>query len=250
MTSALTCAAIYAATAYRNARSVLRLAALISLAVLLGACGSGGGDGGGSTTSAAAGLSDGQRAQAADVTAQSTTNAFSAAAGVRPFYWEIGDANSVKASGSVGDTTYVASTDMAVASATKWLYSSYVAEVRAGVLTTADVKFLNFQSGYTNFDLCFPGDTVGSCVARGTNGDFTAINDGQFIYDGGHMQKHASLSGVGDMNLGAMDNAALAAELRLRLGSDVALTFSQPQLAGRGCRHFRSGLCIGVAQNA
>jgi CubicO group peptidase (beta-lactamase class C family) len=41
------------------------------------------------------------------------------------------------------------------------------------------------------------------------------------------MQKHASLSG-----LGAMDNAALAAELRAQLGADIALGYTQPQLAG------------------
>jgi hypothetical protein len=64
-------------------------------------------------------------------------------------------------------------------------------------------------------------------VALGNNGTYTAATDGKFLYDGGHMEKHASLSG-----LGAMGNAALATELRARLGNDVALSFNQPQLAG------------------
>ncbi|MBK7549438.1 MAG: hypothetical protein IPI20_17235 [Rhodoferax sp.] len=184
----------------------------------LTACG-GGGDSGSPT-----GLTDIQRAQAALITAESTTNACMP---IRPFYWEIGDANFAKTSGSVGGTTYIAGTAMPIASATKWLYASYVAELRAGVMTAPDIKFLNFQSGYTNFGLCLPGQTVDACLALGTNGTYTAVTDGKFLYDGGHMQKHASLNGLGNM-----DNAALATELRSRLGNDVALTFNQPQLAG------------------
>ena len=41
------------------------------------------------------------------------------------------------------------------------------------------------------------------------------------------MQKLASLLG-----LGAMDNAALAAEMRAQLGTGIELSYTQPQLAG------------------
>ena len=41
------------------------------------------------------------------------------------------------------------------------------------------------------------------------------------------MEKHASING-----LGPLGNDALAAEIRSRLGSDVGLAYSQPQLAG------------------
>ena len=68
---------------------------------------------------------------------------------------------------------------------------------------------------------------MGACVATSTNGDYTAPNDGKFFYDGGHMQKHASLLG-----LDALGNAALATELRTQLGSDIAFSYVQPQLAG------------------
>ena len=103
----------------------------------------------------------------------------------------------------------------AIASASKWLYGAYVAERRQGTLTAEDVQFLNFTSGYTRFAAigdCFPGDTVGECAARGDNDIAVPAHVGKFYYNGGHMQQHASLPG--GMNLGAMDNAALAAELR------------------------------------
>jgi hypothetical protein len=122
---------------------------------------------------------------------------------------------------------------LAIASASKWLYGAYVAERRQGTLTAEDVQFLNFTSGYTRFAAigdCFPGDTVGECAARGDNDIAVPAHVGKFHYNGGHMQQHASLPA--GMNLGAMDSAALAAELRRLLGSDIKLSFGQPQLAG------------------
>jgi CubicO group peptidase (beta-lactamase class C family) len=68
-------------------------------------------------------------------------------------------------------------------------------------------------------------------VARSTNGVFTAANVGKFAYDGGHMQKHASLPSPG-MNLGPMANDALTTEIRRVLGTDIGLSYTQPQLAG------------------
>ena len=198
----------------------------VVILAMLAACGGGGSDAL-TPPSATPGLTDVQRAQAATTTAESSANPCSVA---RPFYWEIGDVNAARASGSVtapGGTVYSAGTVMPIASATKWLYASYVAELRAGVLTAADIQFLNLRSGYTSFAFCLPGQTVAGCVALGNNDVYTAATDGKFSYGGGHMQKHASLNG-----LGGMDNAALAVELRTRLGSDVGLTFNQPQLAG------------------
>jgi hypothetical protein len=168
------------------------------------------------------------RIQAATTTAQSSTNACAA---VQPFYWEIGNASGALASGSVNQAgnpvTYTATTTMPIASASKWLYGGYVAQRRAGVLTAEDIKYLNFRSGYTHFDSCNPADTVASCVARGTNGVYDPATDNRFNYGGGHMEKHASL-----MGLDAMNNATLAAEIRSQLGTDIALTYTQPQLAG------------------
>lgn len=172
-----------------------------------------------------------QRTQAVQATASSGANACHA---VQPFYWEIGDASAALASGSTdgagGNPTYVASTAMSIASASKWLYAAYVAEKRAGALTNSDIQFLHFQSGYVSFDAfgsCGFADTIDTCLNAGRNGNYTAASDGKFNYDGGHMQKHASLDG-----LGGLGSIALAAEVRRLLGTDITLAYSQPQPAG------------------
>ena len=172
-----------------------------------------------------------QRVQAAQATANNGTNACHA---IKPFYWEIGDATAVLGSGSTdaanGNPTYTASTVMSVASASKWLYAAYVAEKRAGALSASDIKFLHFQSGYVSFGAfgtCGPSDTVDSCLSNGSNGNYTASSDGKFNYDGGHMQKHGSIDG-----LGPLGSIALSAEIRRLLGTDIFLNYSQPQLGG------------------
>jgi CubicO group peptidase (beta-lactamase class C family) len=98
---------------------------------------------------------------------------------------------------------------------------------QGGTLSTEDIKYLTFRSGYTSFSSCLPGNTVQRCVDRADNGVYTAADDGRYAYGGGHMQKHASLLG-----LGPLDSAGLATEIRRELGSDIGLSYSQPQLAG------------------
>ena len=203
-----------------------RLTALaLALAASLAACGGSGG-----SNAAAPPTGDtAQRIAAASATATSASNSCSS---VRPFYWELGDVSGALASASVNATgssvTFGASTAVSIASASKWLYSSYVVERRGSAgLSTSDIKFLNFRSGYTNFTGCQQGQTVGECVADSTNGEYTAANDGKFLYDGGHMEVHANLDG-----LGPLANNPLATELRGQLGTDIAFAYSQPQLAG------------------
>jgi hypothetical protein len=92
-------------------------------------------------------------ATAAAQTAQS--NAMCTA--IQPFYWEIGDANGALASGSStqsGGTAVTAATKWLIASASKWIYGMYVVQNRGGAanLTAADIRFLNFTSGYTYMD--------------------------------------------------------------------------------------------------
>jgi hypothetical protein len=204
--------------------------AWLSAFVALSGCG-GSSD---SPTPAPSGPDTATRTLAANSTAQSSSNACAA---IKPFYWETGDRTQRLASGSVNQsgnaTTYTADTLMSIASASKWLYGAYVAERRSGMLSAQDIQFLTFNSGYTSLAAvgdCTQTDTIASCVARGDNDVQTAAHVDHFYYNGGHMQKHASLSG--GMNLGAMDNAALAAEMRRLLGSDINLSYSQPQPAG------------------
>lgn len=193
-----------------------------------------GDDGSNLPTNPSSGITVAVRAAAAKTTAERSTGL---CADIQPFYWEIGDVAALLGSGSVNRsgsaTTYTAQTPMAIASASKWIYGAYAAERRGGALTTEDIQFLTFRSGYTNFAPtgCDNDDTVSQCVARSTNGILTPGNIGKFSYGGAHMEKHASLAAPG-MNLGALANAALAAEVRRVLGTEIALTYTQPQLAG------------------
>jgi len=165
----------------------------------------------------------------AAATASSSTNACAA---IQPFYWEIGNSTEKVESGSVGAAPPTANTPMSIASASKWLYSTYVVQRRGGAsnLSAADIKFLNFRSGYTNFDTlagCPNDGTIDGCLAYKDNGLYTAATDGSFDYGGGHMQKHASQ----EMGLGALNNATLAAELQSQIGN-FGFIYTQPQLAG------------------
>lgn len=209
-----------------DTRAPARLGLLMACAAtLLAACGGGGPDAGSPGAPPPPAPPDNSaRIAAATATAGSATNACAA---IRPFYWEIGDRAAALASGAVGGNAYGPGTTMNIASASKWLYGAYVVQRRAGVLSAEDIKHLTFRSGYTRFAICLPAQTVDGCLNYLNNGVYVASSDGRFDYGGGHMQKHASLIGLGGMN-----NAALAAELRSQLGADIALAFSQPQPAG------------------
>jgi hypothetical protein len=165
-----------------------------------------------------------QRAVAAAATTQSAVND---CAVVRPFYWEVGTRKGAAASGSVGGTRVTAQTSLHYASASKWLYGAYVVQRNAGVLRANDVLMLTMRSGYTSFAGCQRGQTVDACLASGSNGRYSAGTDGRFSYNGGHMQKHASMNA-----LGPMTPSGLAGAVRAQLGSDLAIGYSQAQPAG------------------
>ncbi len=213
-----------------SARSTLLLS---GAAVVLTGCGGGGVDEPTPTPAPVvpvvpAGPTTAIRIAAATTTAQSASNL---CAPIRPFYWELGDKSAAQTSGFVASSTdptvYSASTVMSIASASKWIYSTYFVQKQAGVLSPSDIKFLTFNSGYTSFLACSQNQTVQTCVNAGNNGVYNPANDGKFSYGGGHMEKHASLNG-----LGPLTNAPLAAEIKTQIGTDVAIAYSQPQLAG------------------
>lgn len=182
-------------------------------------------------------LAPSARAQSADLTvakrtaaARQTANENPACRAIRPFYWAIGDATGPRADDRVGLAAPRADTRMAIASASKLVYGSWVVEKRGGQLTPDDISFLHFTSGYTEFDRCLKDQTVAQCQSlhnrRIQNGGYVAADDGRFFYSGGHMQKHATTIG-----LGPDDNAALAADMGGLLGVD-GFEYVQPQLAG------------------
>ncbi len=162
--------------------------------------------------------------------AQQTAMNNSACTVLAPFYWEIGDKVGAQASGSTGDGSVVATTDFPIASASKWLFGGYVAEVRAGVLTADDIQHLHMMAGYTSFDDGNCGaavTTVADCFAAGTNSTFNTADVGVFDYGGGHFQHWAAVNGMGTLT-----RAQLAAEMQAKLGMDIDLRYFSPQLAG------------------
>jgi len=163
-------------------------------------------------------------AAAAAATARSSVNACAA---VRPFYWEVGTRDGLVAGGSVGGSRFNADTVLPYASASKWLYGAYVVQRARGVLSHTDVQALTLRSGYTSFAGCAPGASVDACLASGSNGAYSASTDGRFFYGGGHMQKHASMNG-----LGSKTPAGLASAVRAQLGTDLAIGYSRAQPAG------------------
>jgi CubicO group peptidase (beta-lactamase class C family) len=162
-----------------------------------------------------------QRAEAA----RQTAHANPACVAVRPFYWSIGDAGGVKAEGREGLRAPAADTALPIASASKLVYGAYVVQKHGGRLTADDIRFLTFTSGYTDFDKCRRHQTVAACDAAGRNGEHEAASDGRFYYNGGHMQRHATLDGEGPD-----DDAELARRVNAMLGT--SFSYSQPQLAG------------------
>ena len=162
-----------------------------------------------------------RRAAAARATAESDEKCRA----VQPFYWSIGDAHGVLADGSVGPRAPTATTAMPIASASKLVYAAFVAQQRQGRLTDEDVRFLTFTSGYTRFRDCRRGQTIAECEATGRNGEHDPANDGKFAYNGGHMERHAVLDG-----LGGLDDVGLARTINETLGT--SFRYLQPQLAG------------------
>ena len=167
--------------------------------------------------------------------AQTAANSHAACTAIAPFYWEIGDKTQTQANGSVGNR-WAADTSMHIASATKWLYGAYVAELRRGQLTPTDIQHLNFTSGYSSFKSCGnalnqPGETVASCAQNPDNNKQTPSHLGRFFYAGGHMQLHAAQQ----TPLANSGNAALALQINNMLKLDASAAdfeFAQPQLAG------------------
>jgi len=152
---------------------------------------------------------------------------------VVPFSWEIGDAAGVRVSGSRGGPAQ--GDVIPVASASKWIYGTYVVQARGGAanLSASDIDHLHFTSGYTNLGnspnglLCPATDTVDQCL-QGFGGTQDSRTVGRFDYDSGHMEKHASAN----MGLGSAGIRVLTAAVQVQLGADIALSYFEPDLAG------------------
>jgi hypothetical protein len=156
---------------------------------------------------------------------------------VAPFYWEIGDRNGKLGGGSV-DTVPAsgklptATTRMAIASASKWVFAAYVVQKHG---TQADfpslVPYLNFTSGYSQFDesQCNPTHSLRQTVAQCNNGGVNVLEQANhtFHYGSGHMQQLAV-----NLGLGAQTNPMLTTEVNGALAGDTSTSYIQPEPAG------------------
>lgn len=235
--------------------------------------GSGAASGSRATSVSATGVALSERIAAAQAVAATSSSCQAISTGTNGdngFYWEIGDENGIvmdpqsglSASGSVnppgdGSTNYTRTTSMSIASASKWIYGAYVAEIEAifqnGAwrIPEADMPFLNFTSGYNNMnDACSAAvtglrdPTIGDCLNQPgtlkgtTNGTRITSDSGHFFYNSGHMEVFqgggdASIANV--MNGANDDTATLASKVTAAFGAravQVNLTYFTPILAG------------------
>jgi hypothetical protein len=181
--------------------------------------------------------------------AQATAGNNALCTAITPFYWEIGDKTGAQVTGSLGVNStgnpILASTRLTIASASKWIYGTYITQLRgsAANLTAQDITFLTMTSGYTNMgtDLSTATcpntngvpDTVNTCLtltnAQGVSFSAqTPANIGIFYYDSGHMENHASQHG----GLGDILNPDLGPTIGGLLDPSVNIVYTQPLMAG------------------
>ncbi len=138
-----------------------------------------------------------------------------------------------------------AATIMSIASASKWVDTaprSCKCGGSAANLSSSDIDFLHFTSGYTNMGNYTPGvqscpqtGTVNQCLAQ--NASYTTQNPqttGVFDYDSGHMEVHASQNGLGNDGVRLLQSA-----IQQQIGTDINIAYSQQAPAGR--RHLYNG---------
>jgi hypothetical protein len=87
--------------------------------------------------------------------------------------------------------------------------------------------YLNFTSGYSNFDstACVDNGSVSQCLPGPI--DAAEAAGAVFHYDGGHMQQHAL-----EIGLGPLRNRPLASEVSSLIGPEMDLRYTQPQPPG------------------
>jgi hypothetical protein len=182
---------------------------------------------------AAALLSTRVSAQGADpariAAATQTARQAPACKALSDYYWEIGDANGILASGMIG-TSYGPSKVISIASASKWVFGAYVLEKigRNTPLTAEQTALLEMRSGYSSFNPfgCIFTGRVEGCFGAGSNDKLQAKDVGRFAYGGGGSQKLAM-----DLGLGGLNSDQLTAEVMRYVGND-GLSYAHPQLAG------------------
>lgn len=203
--------------------------------VVLAGCGGSGSDVPDAAASADASTIDPMleaRRAAADQTAR--TNADCTKLG--DFYWEIGSATERLGQGAIG-TTIAATTRIPIASASKWVFGTYVLERTNGTLTAVQKRALQMTSGYIGLNpiRCTTSTTVESCLGTmaNPNVEYDAALVDRYYYNGAHDQiLAANTVADGGLGLGSLSGDALAAEIEATLGISSGIGFGSPQPAG------------------
>jgi hypothetical protein len=160
--------------------------------------------------SAAAFISTAKRTRAVEGTIAS--NSFCSTTNIGDFYWEIGDANGMKASGQRG-TTWASTSQMNIASASKWVAGAFVVEklnpTTSAPLTSGQIDSLRMRSGYISEDdsqtACMStGSTLLACAQAASNSTLTTSAVGQFRYGSGHAQQLLIGMGYGSYTAGLL----------------------------------------------
>ena len=144
------------------------------------------------------------------------------------YYWEIGDAKGVIASGSKG-TRVQARNPLPIASASKWIFGAFVVETTKGHLSPAQIQALEMGSGFDSFNpfFCRGAKNIEECLGRRANGHQDPAKVGVFNYNEGHDAKLAM-----DLGLGQLDLQSLALTWNATLNSGSDIHFLSPEPAG------------------
>lgn len=147
---------------------------------------------------------------------------------IQPFYWEIGNSAKMLAGQSVGEK-YLRTSNMNVASASKFIFGAYVLEKKKGILTSKEKNNLRMLGGYTDFNpfSCGVYNTVSACFRAGTNSKITSSAVGKYYYNGGN----AMSVGI-DLGLGSLSLKSLNSEMTSTLKNTVSINYVNPNLAG------------------
>ncbi|MFS4460689.1 hypothetical protein [Bdellovibrio sp. HCB2-146] len=147
---------------------------------------------------------------------------------IQPFYWEVGDANSVLASSSVG-SEYDRESEIRMASASKFIFAAYVFEKLRGDLNPHQKNLLLMLGGYEDFTPapCELRLKVSGCFDARQNSRVSKESLGKFYYSGGDAQALAVELGLGNLN-----REALAREVSRHLGQKFKIQYPNLALAG------------------
>jgi hypothetical protein len=168
-----------------------------------------------------------ERKQAVEDTIKS--HAYCNTATVGDFYWEIGDANGRIESGQRG-STWSATSQMNIASASKWVAGAFVVEKTTNPDAT-QTRALNMHSGYVSqndqVNACtgsatpLVGSTIHACGTAASNSTLTTAQIGKFNYASGHAQQLLISMGYGSQTASLSTTlSTFGTETRSTLGMD------------------------------